>query len=36
MGEGLPIFNGVARSQDLKLVDAKAFPGGITAHTYSK
>ena len=36
MGEGLPIFNGVARSQDLKLVDAKAFPGGIVAHTYSR
>ena len=34
LGEGLPIFNGVARPMDLKLVDVKAFPGGIVAHTY--
>jgi dihydrofolate reductase len=33
LGEGLTIFNGVARL-DLKLVDVKAFPGGIVAHTY--
>jgi dihydrofolate reductase len=35
LGKGLPIFNGVAQSLDLKLVDVKAFPGGIVAHTYS-
>ncbi len=34
LGEGLAIFNGVARPLDLKLVDAKVFPGGIIAHTY--
>jgi dihydrofolate reductase len=34
LGEGMAIFNGVARPLDLKLVDAKAFPGGIVAHTY--
>jgi len=34
LGEGLTIFNGVPR-MDLKLVDVKAFPGGIVAHTYS-
>ncbi len=36
LGEGQAIFNGVAQPLDLKLVDVKAFPGGITAHTYSK
>ena len=34
LGEGLKIFDGVARPLDLKLVDVKAFPGGIVAHTY--
>lgn len=34
LGAGLPIFDGVARPTDLKLVEAKAFPGGIVAHTY--
>jgi dihydrofolate reductase len=34
LGEGLTIFNGVAKPQDLKLVDVKAFPGGVVAHTY--
>jgi len=34
LGEGLAIFNGVVRPLDLKLVDVKAFPGGIVAHTY--
>lgn len=34
LGEGLPIFKSVARPLDLKLVDVKAFPGGIVAHTY--
>ena len=33
-GEGHAIFNGVAQPLDLKLVDAKVFPGGIIAHTY--
>jgi dihydrofolate reductase len=33
LGEGLTIFNGVPR-MDLKLVDVKAFPGGIVGHTY--
>ena len=35
LGEGQPIFNGVARPLDLKLVDVKTFPGGIIARTYS-
>ena len=35
LGEGLTIFNGVAKPLDLKLVDVKAFPGGIVGHTYS-
>jgi dihydrofolate reductase len=34
LGEGLAIFNGVARPLDLKLVDVKAFPRGIIARTY--
>ncbi len=33
LGEGLSIFTGVPQL-DLKLVDVKAFPGGIVAHTY--
>ena len=33
LGEGQAIFTGVAR-MDLKLVDVKAFPGGIVVHTY--
>jgi dihydrofolate reductase len=33
-GEGLAIFNAVAGPVDLKLVDVKAFPGGIVAHTF--
>jgi dihydrofolate reductase len=36
LGGGLAIFNEVARPLDLKLVDVRAFPGGIVAHTYSK
>jgi dihydrofolate reductase len=35
LGEGLAIFNGAAQPLDLKLVDVKAFPGGIVAHSYS-
>lgn len=34
LGEGLAIFNGAVKPQDLKLVEAKAFPGGIVVHTY--
>jgi dihydrofolate reductase len=34
LGEGLPIFSGVAQPLDLKLVDVKAFPKGIIARTY--
>ncbi len=34
LGAGLPIFNGLAKPLDLKLVDVKAFPGGVVAHTY--
>ncbi|WP_143305022.1 dihydrofolate reductase family protein [Chitinophaga vietnamensis] len=34
LGAGLPIFTGAAKPFDLKLVDAKDFPGGIVAHTY--
>ncbi len=35
LGEGLQIFNGITQPRDLKLVEAKSFPGGIVAHTYS-
>jgi dihydrofolate reductase len=34
LGAGLPIFNGLSKPIDLKLVDAKIFPGGAVAHTY--
>ncbi|HKD19664.1 MAG TPA: dihydrofolate reductase family protein [Thermoanaerobaculia bacterium] len=34
LGEGLAIFNGVARPLDLELVDLRAFPGGIVSRTY--
>lgn len=34
LGTGLPIFNGLSKPLDLKLVDVKAFPGGVVAHTY--
>jgi len=34
LGEGLPIFNGLVQPRDLKLVDLKAFPGGIVTHRY--
>ena len=36
LGEGLAIFDGVARPMDLELVDVKAFPGGVVAHTYRR
>lgn len=34
LGTGLPIFNGLSKPLDLKLVAVKAFPGGVVAHTY--
>ncbi|HKR64574.1 MAG TPA: dihydrofolate reductase family protein [Thermoanaerobaculia bacterium] len=34
LGEGMPIFNGIAQALDLKLVDVKAFPAGAVVHTY--
>lgn len=34
LGAGLPVFNDLAKPLDLKLVDVKAFPGGIVVHTY--
>jgi dihydrofolate reductase len=35
LGEGLPIFNRLGGPFDLKLVDVKAFTGGIVARTYN-
>jgi len=34
LGAGLPIFTVLAKPLDLKLVDAKDFPGGIVVRTY--
>jgi dihydrofolate reductase len=34
LGQGLPIFDGLTKALDLKLVDVKLFPGGAVAHTY--
>ena len=36
LGKGLPIFTSVQLPMDLKLIEAKSFPGGIVAHVYSK
>jgi dihydrofolate reductase len=36
LGAGLPIFTNVQHPMDLKLVEAKSFPGGIVARVYSK
>jgi len=36
LGSGLPIFSSVEFPMDLKLIEAKSFPGGIVAHVYSK
>ena len=36
LGVGLPIFTSVSLPMDLKLIEAKSFPGGIVAHVYSK
>ena len=35
LGEGLPIFTGLAKPFYLKLVDVKVFPAGTTVHIYS-
>ncbi|MGJ1225701.1 dihydrofolate reductase family protein [Sphingobacterium siyangense] len=34
LGTGLPIFDGLSRCLDLKLVNVQVFPGGVVAHTY--
>jgi len=34
LGAGLPIFTGLAKPLDLKLVAVKDFPGGIVVHNY--
>ncbi len=34
LGAGLPIFDGLSKPCELKLVDAQVFPGGVIAHTY--
>ena len=34
LGAGLPIFTGLAKPLDLKLVEVKGFPGGIVAYNY--
>jgi dihydrofolate reductase len=34
LGQGLPLFSGLATPLDLKVVDVKPFPGGAIAHVY--
>lgn len=34
LGTGLPIFDGLSRFLDLKLVNVQVFPGGVVAHSY--
>lgn len=34
LGSGLPIFTNLVKPLSLKLVDVKAFPGGVIGHTY--
>jgi dihydrofolate reductase len=34
LGSGLPIFTDLATPRYLKLVDVKAFPGGVVVHIY--
>ncbi len=34
LGAGLQVFNAVTKPLDLKLVETKAFSGGIVVHTY--
>ena len=35
LGSGLPIFSDLTIPRYLKLMDVKAFPGGVVVHTYS-
>ncbi|WP_431212633.1 dihydrofolate reductase family protein [Puia sp. P3] len=35
LGGGLPIFSGLTKQLDLKLLSAKTFPGGVVLHTYN-
>jgi dihydrofolate reductase len=35
LGRGLPLFSTLPRQQSLKLMAARAFPGGAVAHSYS-
>jgi len=34
LGTGMPIFDGLSKPCELKLMDAQVFPGGVIAHTY--
>lgn len=34
LGAGVPIFDGLSKPCELKLVNAQVFPGGVIAHTY--
>lgn len=36
LGTGLPIFDNLTRSLELKLIDVKAFPSGVVAHIYGR
>ncbi len=36
LGRGLSVFGDVPQPRDLKLVEAKSFPGGIIARVYQK
>lgn len=36
LGTGLPLFPPLAKPKHLKLVEVKAFKGGIVVHTYTK
>jgi len=34
LGAGMPIFNGLAKTHYLKLMDVKVFPNGVVGHTF--
>lgn len=36
LGKGLPIFDGLDKIRALKLVSSSSFPGGATAHIFSR
>ena len=36
LGSGQTIFDSVPQPRDLKLMDARSFPGGIVVHSYEK